>query len=206
MNDLAPGLKTRLHLSLDGCPGGLALLCANLLVEPHAEQLHLHPLDFARLRGGNGGQETGGAVERPIRVVRTERPLVRPTVADLPQFADQGALRVAERLAEHVVPLVPHGHQDGGGIPLRFLWRSEQLKLRIRQRLLGLRKPVRSFRGLEFSLNKRLKPRRQEFQHLADAFVICDGHKLLLITHLYDGCKMLCQTVELLRDFLGNVF
>ena len=51
MDDLTPRFETGLDLRFDGRTGGPAFLRADLLVEPHSEQFHLHPLDLGSLGG-----------------------------------------------------------------------------------------------------------------------------------------------------------
>ena len=105
---LPPGLEVGRGLALDGGPGALPLLAAHLLVEAQAQQLHLHLLDLVRLRCRDGGQEPAGRVEGAVGVVGGEGLLVRPAVAHVAQLAHERPLGLAERLAEHVVPRLPH--------------------------------------------------------------------------------------------------
>src|SRR5437016_2953433 len=53
-------------------------------------------------------QQAGDRIERAVGVVAGERLLMRPAVPVPANFADEAALGGTERLAEHIVPRVPH--------------------------------------------------------------------------------------------------
>ena len=116
---LAPGLEAARRRALDRRAGALALLAAHLLVEAQAQQLHLHLLDLVGLRRRDGGQQPAGRVERAVGVVAGEGLLVRPAVALVAQLADEAALGGPERLAEDVVPGLPHELEQRRHVPCR---------------------------------------------------------------------------------------
>ena len=137
---LAPGLEAARRRALDRGAGALALLAAHLLVEAEAQKLHLHLLDLVGLRRRDGGQQPAGRVEGAVGVVAGECLLVRPLVAMVAQLAHQAALGGTERLAEHVVPGVPHDleqrrHVQCGDRLLRVQAVLAQEPLELRPRL-----------------------------------------------------------------------
>ena len=84
---LTPRGETSSRLVFNGCSRGPAPLRARLLVEAHAQQFHLHGLDLAGGRRGDRRQEPVGRIKSPVSIVAGKRFLVRPAVADIPQFA-----------------------------------------------------------------------------------------------------------------------
>ena len=172
---LAPRLEAARDLALDGRAGAPALFAAHLLVEAQAQQLHLHLVDLVGLGCGDGGEQAGRGVERPVGVVAGERLLVRPFVARLAQLTDDAALGEAQGAAEDDVPLVPHHAQQHGRIHLRrvLAFPPDQL---VRPRGGHGGDPVFAVLGFQLARHKRAQPIAQQFQRLADAFVVGDRH------------------------------
>ena len=103
--------------ALDGETGLLAPYPACLLVEAHAQQLHLELLDIGGLGRRDGRQQAVRGIERPVGVVAGEGLLMRPAVPMAAQLADEAALSRPEDQAEHVVPRVPHQLEQRRDVP-----------------------------------------------------------------------------------------
>src|SRR5262249_16868229 len=119
-HDFPPGLEMARGGALDRRAGSLAFLATHLFVEAQAQQLHLHLLYLMGLRRRDGGQQPIRGIQRTVGVVARETLLVRPLVAVVTQFAQEAALGGAERLAEDVVPRLPHELEERRGVPLRY--------------------------------------------------------------------------------------
>jgi hypothetical protein len=109
---LAPRLKPPFRLPFRWHNCEFSRLRPRLFIEADPQQLLLAALDLGSLFRGNGAQQPVDAVERAIAVVGRERLLMRPIVARIAQLLDEVALRLAEFLREHRVPLSGrHGEQ-----------------------------------------------------------------------------------------------
>lgn len=86
---------------------------------------------------------------------------MRPPVPCVAQFADQGALGVAEGFAKDAIPLLPHDAQEWRGIEARFIAIPPQI---IRPVLRDLRHPVFSMDGQQLALDKRAQAGLECFQ------------------------------------------
>jgi hypothetical protein len=165
--------------AFDDRAGRLALLAAGLLVEAHAQQFALHLVDLIRLRGGDRGQQARGGIERAVGVVAGEGFLMRPTVAHGEQFVDQTAFALAENLAEYFPPFAVHDHQRSGDIIERLALAGAETG--IGQQILDLESPAVAVFRLEFALDERQQAGLEEFQRLADALVVGEGHSVFFL-------------------------
>ena len=202
-DDLPPRFQRRRRGALDRAPGLPAPRAARLLVEAHAQQFHLEAFEVLRLGGRHRGQEPGGGIQRPIGIVAGKALLMRPAIAVAAQLADQAALRRAENRAKHLVPGLPHQPQQSGDIPLRD-------RLVRQPRIFGVAaQPVRIEaarldRALDLALDKGAEARFQQFQRLADPFVV-SGHLLSLPScpASSNRCAMFCGDGSWLFSALG---
>ena len=109
-------------------------------------------------------------------IVAGERLLVRPAVAHVAQLAHQAAFGLAERLAEDLVPLIPHHGKSCGGIPARFFRCTEQVGLGVADRGPRRLEPALPIVGLHLALDEGPQALLEQVQRLANAVVIADGH------------------------------
>jgi len=140
-------------------------------------ELHSHQLRFLRLQlvgflaRARRVQQPVHRVQRPIRVIRAERLLVRPLVPDLHQLTHDAPLRPPQRLPEDLIPALPHQPQQTGRIPIRCFLRAPDLDA-LPEHLPGRRQPLRAVRVLKFPLHIRRQPRLQYLQRLPDPLMI----------------------------------
>ena len=149
----------------------LAPLTARLLVEAHAQQLQLELVDFRRLRRRHRRQEPTRRVQGAVRVVAGEEFLMRSAVAVASHLTDEAALGRPEDRPEYLVPRLPHQIEERREVPLRD---TAVANLRIVDE-----RPQRSHadllridRALRLAVDELAEPRLQQFQRLADPFVV----------------------------------
>src|SRR6185437_2270845 len=138
---LPPGLQPDAGLAFDRGTSAPALLASDLFVEAYSQQLHLYLFDFFRLRCRDSREQSACRVQRAVGVIASEGLLMRPAIAKIPQFAHEGALRLAQRLSEDHVPLIPHDREERRRIPLWLAFSREEMRLSIRYSTLNLFKP-----------------------------------------------------------------
>ena len=94
----------------------------------------------------------------------------------LAQFAHQAALGGSQRLAEDVVPLVPHNGQQRCNLPFGLVFRAKQVQ-RLTNGRFRLVEPHLCMLCLQLALDERAPSSvAQQIQHFADTFVIGDRH------------------------------
>ena len=159
----------------DGQSGLPPPFAARLLVEAHAQQFHLEPVDFRRLRRRHRREQPAGRVEGAVGVVPGERLLMRPAVPVAPQLAHESALGRPEDRAERLVPRLPHQLEERGGVPLGH---PPLPDVRIVDEGPQRRRPhpLRLDRALHLAVDERAEPRFQQLERLADAFVVGRRH------------------------------
>src|SRR5690349_2688766 len=114
------------------------------------------------------------AVERTIGVVRRERLLMSPTIANVPKLADERAFPLTEHLTEYAVPLVPHGLQEELHIACRCLLRHTPGATVVP---LDLVDPARPVLSLAFALYEGLEARTKKCERSPDPFMIGTRHE-----------------------------
>ena len=171
---LAPGLQ-RSGRTSEGEARLLAALSTRLLVEAHAQQLHLELLDVGGLGRRDSRQQAVHRIQRPVGVVAGEGLLMRPTVPMAAQLADEAAFRRPEDHAEHVVPRVPHQLEQRRDVPFRYRPIGD-LRVIDEPPQRGGVDPLRLDRALHFAVDEGTEPRLQQLERLADPFVIGCGH------------------------------
>jgi hypothetical protein len=181
VDDLAPRLEAAGDRALDGRACDLALLAAHLFVKDQAAKLHLHLADLLGLGRGHSSQQPRHRIERPIRVVAGEDLLMCPLVALVTDLVHQAALGIAKGIAEDIVPRFPHQLEQPGRIPLSNGLLRQHPIFPHQQSSLGRRFVLVD--RLHFALDEGGKPGLQDFQRLADTFVIGHGHGLFLPEH-----------------------
>jgi hypothetical protein len=82
---------------------------------------------------------------------------MRPAVTEVAQFAHQAAFGVAQGLAEHLVPAIPHRLEQGGHVPLRN--RLPQEIPVVGDTPKGLAKRTVTVLILQFPFDERREPR-----------------------------------------------
>src|SRR5687767_6507544 len=103
---------------------------------------------------------------------------MRPFVAHVTQLAHQRALSLAERLAKHVVPGIPHQAQEYRYVPGSE--RSVGIEPFAGHEALRLDECLSFVEVLELPLDKGCEPRLEQFHRFAHAFVVRDGHGVIL--------------------------
>ena len=174
-DDLPPRLQADHGGAFNGDARLPAPLPARLLVEAHAQQLHLEPLELVGLRRRDRGEEPAHRVQRPIGVVAGEALLVGPPVAVAPQLADEAAFRRTQNPAKYVVPGLPHQLEQSGHVPRGRGLVGQHRVLGVVAELEGV-EPARLQGGLDLAIDERAEARLEQVQGLADSFVIGDGH------------------------------
>ena len=73
----APRFQSAGNLAFDRGPGALAPFGTRMFLENEPPQLHLHPVNFVRLRCGDSRQQPRDGVERAIGVIAAEGAVTR---------------------------------------------------------------------------------------------------------------------------------
>ena len=171
---LAPRLQSP-GCALDGETGLLAPRPARLLVEAHAQKLHLELLDVGGLGRREGCQQPVRRIERPVGVVAGEGFLMRPAVPMAAQLADEAALSRPEDHAERVVPRLPHQLEQRRDVPFGHRPIAD-LRVIDKPPQRGGVDPLRPDRALHLAVDEGAEARLQQLERLADSFVIGCGH------------------------------
>ena len=104
--------------------------------------------------------------------------MVCPFVAVAADFADEAALGLAQYIAEHVVPRFPHELEECGYIPLIYglvgqVWIIDKAPDGVHVYTTSL-----DF-VLDLAINKWAKSVLEEFEGLADAFLVGNSHDFI---------------------------
>ena len=127
---------------------------------------------------GDGLQEELHRVERPVGLVGGEGLLVRPVVSHGPDLMHEGALRRAQCVAEHIVPLPEHRAEQGGGVP-------DDVATCVAAHLVTAAAldgslPVATKASLQLPLDERSEAGPQGFEAPSDPVPVADRHSPIL--------------------------
>src|SRR5262249_15146401 len=141
-HNLAPRLESGSGFTFNRRARSFALFTAALFIEADAEKFHFGLVHFLSLWSRNSSKESRGTIERSVSVIRAERALVRPAVANISQLAHKAALSPAKCARKRPVPLFPHYGKYERYIPLRILFAADQVQLLRRERCFELFEPA----------------------------------------------------------------
>ena len=106
--NLAPRFEARLWLTFGRSYGSTPCFAPGLVFVAGSHQLLLLLIDLIGLSGRHCRQQPTGSIESPVGIIGGEGRTVRPVIANVLTLREQATLCLAKRLAEHVVPLLPH--------------------------------------------------------------------------------------------------
>ncbi len=198
-DDLAPRLQPGLRRALEGQRLAPRLAARRFGIDGALQfDADLAGLFGERL-GAHRGQQPLGGIDGANGIVRGKRLFVGEIVADGPPLAHITALDLAQRRAEHVLPVKEDGFEKLLGIPLNapFAVAADGM----RPALVKPFVPVRAPAPAQMPLDKRRQPFAQQVLGAADPVLVRNRHGLHrhIKKNVFWRCPRFTRPVRLAR-------